>query len=199
MSTVCLQLLCAECDGELIKREAVNDKGLFKDGGVCRVAGVCLWVSCGGGDKGSIGGESMWHMSPTTCLFTLRALSLIHTEKHTLQNSPVNIGQGKPDRIGWLWSIIKCGDPLLKLCAKFGRACLHFVWVGGWVSMCSIGQVSSWPPYAELGAQAGSICRVNTQPQPQAAGPYKPHYSSRNHAGTHTHTQTYVVRDGHPW
>lgn len=141
----------------------------------------------------------MWHMSPTTCLLTLRALSRIRTEKHTLQNSPVNIGQGKPERISWLWSIIKCGDPLPKLCAKLGPACVHLVWVGGWVRMCSIGQVSSWPPYAELGAQAGSICRVNTQPQPQAAGPYKPHYSSRNHAGTHTHTQTYVVRDGHTW
>lgn len=73
-----------------------------------------------------------------------------------------------------------------KLCAKFGHACVHLVWLGGWV--CSISQLSSWPPYAELGAQAGSICRVNAQPQPQAAGPYKPHYSSRNHAGTHNHT-----------
>lgn len=72
-----------------------------------------------------------------------------------------------------------------KLCAKFGHACVHLVWVGGWV--CSISQLSSWPPYAELGAQAGSICQVNAQPQPQAAGPYKPHYS-RNHAGTHNHT-----------
>lgn len=39
--------------------------------------------------------------------------------------------------------------------------------MGVCVSMCSIRQLSSWPPYAELGAQAGSICQVNAQPRPQ--------------------------------
>lgn len=57
--------------------------------------------------------------------------------------------------------------------------------------VCSISQLSSWPPYAELGAQAGSICQVNAQPRPPtpAAGPYKLHYSRRNRAGTHSRTQ----------
>lgn len=50
------------------------------------------------------------------------------------------------------------------------------------VCVSSISQLSSWPPYATPSAQATSICRVNAQSQPQAAGPYKPHYSSRNPA-----------------
>lgn len=73
--------------------------------------------------------------------------------------------------------MIKC---VRVLCVKFGHACVHGIWLCACV--CSISQPFSWPPYAELGAQAGSICRVNAQPQPRAAVPYKPHYSSRNHA-----------------
>lgn len=83
--------------------------------------------------------------------------------------------------------MIKC---VRVLCVKFGHACVHGIWLCACV--CSISQPFSWPPYAELGAQAGSICRVNAQPQPRAAVPYKPHYSSRNHAknhNRHTHTQ----------
>lgn len=72
--------------------------------------------------------------------------------------------------------MIKC---VRVLCVKFGHACVHGIWLCACV--CSISQPFSWPPYAELGAQAGSICRVNAQPQPRAAVPYKPHYSSRNH------------------
>lgn len=98
--------------------------------------------------------------------------------------------------------MIKC---VRVLCVKFGHACVHGIWLCACV--CSISQPFSWPPYAELGAQAGSICRVNAQPQPRAAVPYKPHYSSRNHAkkittATRTpsgRTKTFAVRDRHNW
>lgn len=43
------------------------------------------------------------------------------------------------------------------LCIRVrARACAYY-----------IRQLSSWPPYAELGAQAGSICQVNAQPRPR--------------------------------
>lgn len=134
----------------------------------------------------------MWHMTLTGCPHTMRTWQVhsIHTHKHrhtdTFQYSPVNIGQGEPDRISLLHFMNKCARGILWVSSLVVHV---YMWCAcACVCERSISQLSSQPPYAKLGAQAGSICRVNAQPQPQAAGPYKPHYSRRNQARKHKHT-----------
>lgn len=71
----------------------------------------------------------MWHTGLTACPLTSRALTLIPPHTHTHKNTP--LVQGKLQGISQVRFIIKRGDPLRQLCAMFGHACVHLVWVGG--------------------------------------------------------------------
>lgn len=133
----------------------------------------------------------MWHMSPTNSPHIWGILCCSHTYmKRNPQHCQHQTRQCTEDNLILIYD---------KLWAPFWCVCQC-------KCVISISLLSSWPPYAELGAQAGSICRVNTRPQPEAAGPYKPHYSwvgvgiIQDHTTTHSRrTQTRVVRDGHTW
>lgn len=138
----------------------------------------------------------MWYMTLPACPLTLRGLSPIYiyntTVTHTcMQTHPSVLSCQHQSRKARQNYDKMCWGPLRKLHVRFGPARMHAWGVG----VYSISQLSSWPPYARLWAQAGSICRVNAQSQPQAAGPNKPHYSH-----THTHSgDTYAVRGRHTW
>lgn len=108
------------------------------------------------------------------------------SRKETLKSgiSRINIPQQKP--VSWvLWWVFAC----VRVCAR----------------ACSISLLSSWPPYAELGAQAGSICQVNAQPrpQPQQLAPTSLIILGRivqEHTAAHSRrTPTYVVTGCHSW